>query len=409
MSCFACKSSNTELILDLGEMPIANNFLTSPTEYEDVYPLRLCLCVDCNLVQLDYALKRDKIFNNDYPYFSGVSSIWQKHCREYAYEVTSKLNLDSKSLVVEIASNDGTLLKWFQMFGIKTIGIEPTPGPANFAKSNGLQIIQNYFDSNTACEIVRLFGKAQLIIANNVYAHLSELSDFTSGIKKLLDSEGVASIEVAYLMDLVLQGAFDTVYHEHFSYFSLTFALNFFRKYGLRVYDVERLKIHGGSIRLWLCHEDSCIKDQPVVNSLLREESKLELGKANSLKRLQTIAENKRKIARSFIKEKSQSGKKVIGFGAPAKGNTFLNFCEFNSTDFAYLVDGSQYKQGRFSPGSRIPVFPKNKLEFEPPDIIVLLPWNLTDELIFEIQRNLKNEVEVVSFFPQLSTFLIQP
>lgn len=405
MICFACKSKNVDLVLDLGTMPIANNFLPSLNTREDVYPLRLCICTECKLVQLDHALKREVIFNDDYPYFSGISSIWRSHCQDYANNVISKMYLNSKSFVVEIASNDGTLLKQFKRNGIQTLGIEPTLGPANYARSCGLHIIQNYFDSHMSDEIAIRFGKADLIIANNVYAHLSELDNFTIGIARLLKPSGVASIEVAYLLDLVLQGAFDTIYHEHFSYFSLSFAVDYFRKHGLRIYDVDRLKIHGGSIRLWVCHADSTVKNAPIVNNLLKEEELAGLGIASSLQKLQADAENKRVIARNFIQERCELGKKVVGFGAPAKGNTFLNFCGFGRNEIRYLVDGSLHKQGRFSPGSHIPVFPKDQLLIDTPDSIVILPWNITDEVLLEIRSTLKNNVEIVSFFPQFSTF----
>lgn len=403
MSCFACQSDSIELVLDLGLMPIANNFLLSPKDDERKFPLRLCICIKCKLVQLDHALKREEIFNQDYPYFSGVSSSWKSHCLSFVNEVILKLGLSSKSFVVEIASNDGTLLDCFNGRGVQTLGVEPTPGPAKAARERGLRTIQAYFSTSVSDELVRQFGKADLIVANNVYAHLSELSDFTNGMRNLLKFNGVASIEVAYLLDMVNQGAFDTVYHEHFTYFSLTFAKNFFQEHGLRVYDVDRLRVHGGSIRLWLCHENSNLREGSRVATLLEQEMQAGLGTVDSLRKMQSSAEDKRSIARDFVFSRSTVGKKVIGFGAPAKGNTFLNYCEFTRDEINYLVDGSLYKQGRFSPGTRIPVLPKSHLLVEPPDTIILLPWNIRNELTTEIKHTLDRNVEIVSFFPQLS------
>lgn len=404
MNCFACGSDAIELVLNLGSMPIANNFLLTPDDKEPTYPLRLCICTICKLMQLDHALKREEIFNQDYPYFSGVSRSWKSHCLNFVNEVILRSELNSKSFVVEIASNDGTLLEFFKSREVQTLGVEPTPGPAKVAQERGLSTIQAYFDTRVSEDIVLQFGKADLIVANNVYAHLSELSDFTNGIRKLLKSTGVASIEVAYLLDLVIQGAFDTIYHEHFTYFSLTFAVNFFRKHGLRVYDVERLSVHGGSIRLWICHEDSYHREEIRVVKLLEKEIHAGLGDVDSLRKMQVSAENKRLLARDFVLSRSAVGKKVIGFGAPAKGNTFLNFCKFTSADIHYLVDGSPYKQGRFSPGARIPVLTKDHLTVDPPDTIIILPWNIRNEIGAEIKEYSKKAIEIVSFFPQLST-----
>ncbi|MFC4762369.1 methyltransferase domain-containing protein [Dyella koreensis] len=383
----AMHSKESHVFLDLGTAPPSNAFLTSEelAAPETWFPLKLYTCPTCLLVQVDEVQSRAEIFSSDYVYFSSYSRSWLEHAQRYVDAVVNRLDLGTNSLVVEVASNDGYLLQYVSEHGIPCVGIEPTNSTAQAARERGIETISEFFGQRFAQDFVASRRKADLIVANNVLAHVPDLNDFVSGLAITLSREGAITIEFPHLQQLVAQRQFDTVYHEHFSYFSLHTVRTVFATYGLRVWDVERLSTHGGSLRVWASHNTSHHRDTDAVIEVLAEERAAGMLELDYYRGFQTQADEVKDDLLSFLLEQRRLGCKVVGYGAAAKGNTLLNYAGVRRDLLPYVVDASPHKQGRYLPGSRIPVVTERQLRTDRPDIVLILPWNLREEITSQL------------------------
>jgi SAM-dependent methyltransferase len=323
---------------------------------------------------------RERIFS-DYAYFSSYSDTWLAHARDFAREVAAKLQLGRDKLVVELASNDGYLLKEFQALGIRVLGVEPAGNVARVAESAGVPTIVDFFGSALGRRLASQGKTADLIVANNVLAHVPDVNDFVSGIALQLKEAGTATIEFPHLLRTLQRGEFDTIYHEHFSYFSLRTAQRIFERHGLRVSDVEELPTHGGSLRVWVRHAKSATPSESV-DRVLAEEGRANLERLDAYSAFQGAAVNAKRALVTFLQEARRAGKRVVGYGAPAKATTLLNYCEIGVDLLEYTVDRSPHKQGRLIPGVRVPIEAPEKIFKSNPDFVLLLPWNLKDEIV---------------------------
>jgi SAM-dependent methyltransferase len=348
---------------------------------ETYFPLKVFVCEKCWLVQVDEIEKAENIFNDEYTYFSSFSTSWLAHAKKYTDYMTERFGYNQDSLVIEIASNDGYLLQYFKEKNIPVLGIEPTANTAKVAEEKGIKSIVDFFGEKIAKE--KLAGKADLILGNNVLAHVPDINDFVKGVKIALKPNGVNTFEFPHLCKLVQFNQFDTIYHEHFSYLSFTALKSVFEKQGLEFFDVQELPTHGGSLRIFTKHiEDNAKEVLPTVANMLKMEH--ELG-VDSLEYYKGFQEKVEKIKNDFIQFLIQSkneGKKVVGYGAAAKGNTLLNFCGIKGYDLIeYTMDASPFKQNKYLPGARIPVFSPEKIKETKPDFVVIFPWNLREEI----------------------------
>jgi SAM-dependent methyltransferase len=348
---------------------------------EAFYPLHVYICEECLLVQLDEYVAPEKIFT-DYAYYSSYSDSWVKHAEKYVEEMIPRFGLGEHSKVVELASNDGYLLQHFVKRNIPVLGVEPAENVAEAAIEKGIPTVVRFFGEDCARDLVSEHGQADLVLGNNVYAHVPALNDFTAGIKVLLAPGGVLTLEFPHLLRLMQENQFDTIYHEHFSYFSFLTVQKVLAKHGLAIFDVQELKSHGGSLRIFACHsesEDYAISDR--VKELLEREEALGLDKLDGY----TGFENKvRKIKQdllSFLIEAKRTGKTVVAYGAPGKGNTLLNYCGIRQDFLDYAADRSDYKEGMYTPGTHIPIYKPERIRETKPDYILILPWNLKKEI----------------------------
>ena len=383
MRCRFCETPLADVFLDLGSAPPSNAFLTAAdlNAPELHFPLRLFTCPDCHLVQVDEVQRHDVLFSNDYVYFSSYSRTWLEHAQRYVGNAVARLGLDQTSLVVEIASNDGYLLQYVQEFGIPCIGIEPTASTAAAARARGIETIEQFFGHTFAAGFVASRRKADLIVANNVLAHVPDINDFVAGLASILAAQGTITVEFPHLLRLVEQRQFDTVYHEHFSYFSFHTVQRIFAAHGLRVWDAEELPTHGGSLRLWACHDDAEHEQTPAVDAMLATEVAAGMQEMDFYRGFQSLADGTKNAFLAFLLDCKRSGKQVVGYGAAAKGNTLLNYAGIKPDLLAYVADASPLKQGRLLPGSRIPVVPEARIRETHPDFVVILPWNLREEI----------------------------
>jgi SAM-dependent methyltransferase len=383
--CRFCGAPLEDVFVDLGMSPLANSYVAPEREnaMEPFYPLRALVCGRCFLVQLEEFETPDAIFS-DYAYFSSYSTSWLEHSRRYAEAMVERFGLDAESQVVELASNDGYLLQYFKQQGVPVLGVEPAANVAAVAVEKGIPTDVAFFGAATA-ERLAATAQADLIAANNVLAHVPDLNDFVGGIKALLAPGGVITVEFPHLMRLIDANQWDTIYHEHFSYFSLLTVRRVFEAHGLRLFDVEELPTHGGSLRIYGCHaDDSTAETERAVELAERE-------RAAGYERLETytgyagrVEADKRDIL-DFLIGLKREGKRVVGYGAPAKGNTLLNYCGVRRDFLDYTVDLNPHKQGHFLPGSHIPVRAPEVLAQDRPDVILILPWNLTDEIVEQL------------------------
>ena len=378
-----CGAPLQHTFVDLGMSPLANSLLTSDgiNAMEPFYPLRVLVCERCFLVQLEEFETPEVMFSN-YPYFSSFSTSWLEHSRRYVGHITERFPLDASSLVVEVGSNDGYLLQYLTERGISVLGVEPAETVAKVAIQKGIPTLVKFFGAETARSLVPE-SAADLLIANNVLAHVPALNDFVQGMKILLRGGGLITIEFPHLLSLIERNQFDTIYHEHFSYFSFGTACGIFRKHGLRLFDVEELPTHGGSLRVYGCHEDDGSKsDSERKQSVLRRER---IAGCDSLELYTGFAhrvqEAKREIL-DFLIDVKRRGLTLAGYGAPAKGNTLLNYCGIGTDFLDYTVDVSPYKQSHFLPGTHLPVKAPETLRQTRPDVVLILPWNLTTEIV---------------------------
>lgn len=380
-TCRLCAAPLTFTVIDLGKQPLANSYVDPASETsEPVYPLHARLCEECGLVQVDDVVPAQDIFG-DYAYFSSFSDSWVEHSRRYAKGAMERLELASVDLVVEVASNDGYLLQWFQNDGVRVQGVEPAANVAAVAIERGIPTTTAFFGATTARSLRDEHGHARLIAANNVLAHVPDLNDFVEGLAVLLASNGRISVEFPHLLNLVQDVQFDTIYHEHFSYFSLIAAQAAFRRHGLAVVDVDLLPTHGGSLRLWVGHadEDPTISDS--VAELLAVERAAGLDRPAGYQNFAIRAQHCRDGMIEFLDRAADAGKRVVAYGAAAKGNTLLNFAGIGTDRLPYVADRNPHKQGLLLPGSRIPVLDPSQIAIDRPDLLLVLPWNLRDEI----------------------------
>ena len=351
-------------------------------EMEPFFPLHVYVCSNCFLVQLEEFVKPDVIFGAEYPYFSSYSDSWVAHAKRYVDHVRQDFDIDSRSFVVELASNDGYLLQHFVKAGVRCLGIEPAHGVAEAARARGVRTITRFFGVATATTVRSSEGPAQLILGNNVLAHVPDLNDFVEGVRVLLDADGFATFEFPHLMQLEELNQFDTIYHEHFSYFSFTTVRRVFEAHGLRLFDVKELDTHGGSIRVYACHAHSKAHAESLAVKEL-EEREIAKGyrKADHyLGFARRVEETKRRLLAFLIQAKNEN-KQVVGYGAPGKGNTLLNYCAIRADFLDYTVDRNPHKQGTYTPGTRIPIYDPSRIFETKPDYVLILPWNLKNEV----------------------------
>lgn len=384
MNCRHCHTPLENVFLDLGFAPPSNAYLKAEdlTKPELYFPLKLYVCTCCWLVQTEDYARADELFTGDYAYFSSVSQSWLDHAARYAAKITKQLCLGPASFVIEVASNDGYLLRNFVAGNIPCLGIEPTAGTAEVAEKIGIPVLREFFGAALANQLRSEGRQADLIIGNNVYAHVPDINDFTAGLKTALKPGGTITLEFPHLMRLIEQTQFDTVYHEHYSYFSLYTVNRIFEAAGLRVFDVEELPTHGGSLRVYGCHADDPRPQTTAVQALLAEEERQGLRILTTYRDFQRQADRIKDDLLAFLIEQKRSGRKVGAYGAAAKGNTLLNYAGIKSDLLPYVCDAAPSKQGKFLPGSHIPVLTPAALREDKPDFVLILPWNIADEIM---------------------------
>lgn len=383
MNCRHCHAPLEHVFLDLGFAPPSNAYLAAAdlNKPELYFPLKLFVCEQCWLVQTEDYAEADQLFSHDYAYFSSVSQSWLDHAARYASMITERLELGKNSRVIEIASNDGYLLKNFVASGIPCLGIEPTDSTAGAAEKLGIPVMREFFGKKLAESLVDQGKQADLIIGNNVYAHVPDINDFTAGLKTLLKPEGTVTLEFPHLMRLIEHTQFDTVYHEHFSYLSLYTVCRIFQQAGLRIYDVEELPTHGGSLRIYGCHAEKSISATSAVDAVLAEETRQGLRDLDTYHAFQIKADRVKDDFLGFLIEQKRLGKKVAAYGAAAKGNTLLNYAGIKPDLLPFVCDAAASKQGKFMPGSHIPILSPEVLLEVRPDYLVILPWNIASEV----------------------------
>lgn len=383
MKCRHCNTPLNATFLDLGSAPPSNAYLTAEKlrEPELWYPLKVLVCTHCWLVQTEDYARADELFNQDYAYFSSTSATWLDHASRYAEKMIHEIGLGKESLVIEVASNDGYLLKNFVAADIPCQGIEPTAGTADAAESLGIPVLRKFFGHSIAQELASQGKQADLIVGNNVFAHVPDINDFTHGLKSLLKPEGTITLEFPHLLHLIRHTQFDTIYHEHFSYLSLFSVSRIFSKADLRVWNVERLPTHGGSLRVFGCHADDKRETQTAVFNLLDEEVKSGLQRIETYASFQARANRIKDDLLDFLIQQKRAGKKVAAYGAAAKGNTLLNYAGIKPDLLPFICDAADSKQGKYMPGSHIPIFKPSTLRACRPDFILILPWNIAGEI----------------------------
>ena len=404
MKCRHCGNSEFIPFADLGTAPPSNAMLTEAdlSAPEAYYPLVVQVCDDCFLAQVDEHKRATEIFDSDYTYFSSFSRSWLEHAERFAAMAEDRFGLNEQSQVVEIASNDGYLLQYFQAFGIPVLGVEPTANTAEVAMGKGIPTIVDFFGREFAQD--RLSQAADLIVGNNVFAHVPDINDFSGGLKTALKPSGVISLEFPHLLRLIEEAQFDTIYHEHFSYLSLGTTEHILASQGLKVFDVEELSTHGGSLRLFAAHaEDDSKLRSPKVDAIIEEEEIAGLRGREIFEAFQPRIDQIRSEFLSFLHEQSAAGTKIAGYGAAAKGNTLLNYCGIKGKDLIrFVADLSPYKQGRYLPGSHIPVVAPERIDVEKPDFIVIFPWNLREEIIGQLEHARSWGARFVTAIPEL-------
>ena len=404
MFCRNCKTELKLNLIDLGDAPLSNGYLSKDQlcVKEPTYPLHVKVCENCYLVQtMDYVTSKD-VFTSKYHYFSRTSTTWVKHALEFAARITKELELDSSSLVIEIASNDGYLLQHFNNLNIPNFGIEPTKSTADSAREFGVETLEEFFSEELSITLTSQGRCADLLIGNNVYAHVPDINDFTRGMRKILKPEGVIVLEFPHLLNMIKETLFDTIYHEHFSYLALGTVKSIFRAAGLRIWDVEKIKTHGGSLRIYGCRVESNRIETLRVEDLIKEEIEAGLFSTKAYENFESESHKIKNQLREFLFAKRENGKIVIAYGAAAKGNTLLNFAGIESDLISYVVDASTAKQGLYLPGSHIPIYAPEKMLEGGFESILILPWNLSAEICSFIKQDLKITAEIFSAIPKI-------
>lgn len=405
MKCRHCGNLLKHSFLDLGFAPPSNAYLLADnlSQPEVHYPLRVKVCDHCWLVQTEDYARADELFSADYAYFSGTSTSWLDHATRYANAITDRLGLGSESLVIEVASNDGYLLKNFVAAGIPCLGIEPTEGTAAAAEALGIPVLREFFGKTLGHQLAADGHQADLIAANNVYAHVPDINDFTLGLCAALKSEGTITLEFPHLMPLIEHTQFDTIYHEHFSYLSLTAVTRIFATAGLRVWDVEQLSTHGGSLRVYGCHASAAIPTEQSVGLLLAREEQFGITQLTTYTAFQERADRVKDDFLTFLIEQKRAGRTVAAYGAAAKGNTLLNYAGIRPDLLPFVSDAAVSKQGKFMPGSHIPILSPQALRDNPPDDVIILPWNIANEVRHELADLKRAGARFVTAIPDLN------
>jgi 2-polyprenyl-3-methyl-5-hydroxy-6-metoxy-1,4-benzoquinol methylase len=388
MNCRSCKNPLTHVFVDLGKSPPSNSYLSPEQlkEPESYYPLRVYVCEKCFLVQIDEHKKAEEIFDQSYAYFSSFSTTWLEHAKNYVEMMCGRFGFDREAQVIEIASNDGYLLQYFKQKNIKVLGIEPTLSTATAAREKGIETLTEFFGSEFAAALKGKGLQADLLLGNNVLAHVPDINDFVAGLSVALKPDGVLTMEFPHIMQLVENNQFDTIYHEHFSYLSLHTTGEIFAAQGLEIFDVEELPTHGGSLRIFAKHAgDDSKKVSARVDELLNKELEHGLTGLNYYLDFQKKADKVRNDLLLFLRARKEAGKKVAGYGAAAKGNTLLNYCGVKTDLIDFVVDASPHKQGKFLPGSRLPIVDESFIRREKPAYVLILPWNIKDEIIEQL------------------------
>jgi len=401
MNCRFCETKLENVFVDLINSPASNSYLTKEqlNEPEPFYPLKIYVCQKCKLVQIDEYKKSNDIFDKDYAYFSSYSTGWLKHANSYVEMITDKLGLNHESLVTEIASNDGYLLQYFKEKEIPCIGIEPTNSTATVAKEKGIAVIEDFFGSSLA----KTLKKSDLILGNNVLAHIPDINDFVHGMKIALKENGTITMEFPHLLNIINENQFDTIYHEHFSYLSLYTVQKIFEAQELKLYDVEKLPTHGGSLRIYATHIENVSLDISVnINTLLEEEKEFGLLGMDIYQNFQEQSNKVKYDLITFLIEAKQEGKKVVAYGAAAKGNTLLNYAGVKNDLIEFVVDKSPHKQNKYLPASHIPVVDEIKIIEAKPDYILILPWNIKDEIMTQLKYVKEWNCQFVVAVPKL-------
>jgi SAM-dependent methyltransferase len=385
--CRFCGAIVSDTVIDLGMSPLCESYVAADdiNAIEPFYPLRLLVCRDCWLAQLDQYVSADHIFS-EYAYFSSYSNSWVEHARRYTLEVSRRFGIGPASSVIELASNDGYLLQWFAKAGVPSLGIEPAANVAAAAKEKGVATLVRFFGRDLAKELVAEGRYADLLIGNNVLAQVPDVNDFVAGMTLVLAPQGVITLEFPHVLRLIEGNQFDTIYHEHFSYFSLHTLAAIFERHGLEVFDVEELPTHGGSLRVYGHHKDDLTNAvSPAVKALLVHEHEFGLTDLGRYRRFALqVQETKRGILELLI-ELKRKGAGIAGYGAPGKGNTLLNYCGIRSDFLDFTVDRNPYKQGKFLPGTHIPIHDPEEIERRRPDYIFVLPWNVKEEILDQL------------------------
>jgi SAM-dependent methyltransferase len=387
-ACRFCGTGLQRTLIDLGMSPLCETYpsVADLNRGETYYPLHVSVCENCWLVQLGEYQTAESIFT-DYPYFSSFSDSWLKHCDKYCEAMTARLGLGNDSFVVEVASNDGYLLQYFVKRDVPVLGIEPAANVAKVAIEKGVPTMVRFFGATLARQLAAEGRYADLALGNNVLAQVPDLNDFVEGLKIILKPEGVLTLEFPHLLKLIQLREFDTIYHEHFSYFSLHTTIRILEAHGLKVFDVEELKSHGGSLRVYACRVESTTHPtEPAVQRLLADEIRGQLDRVEGYETFARQVRETKFTLLEFLLSAAREGKKVAGYGAPGKSATLLHYCGIGKELIEYTVDRSPYKQGRFLPGSRIPIYHPDRLRQTRPDYVVILPWNLKDEIMQQLQ-----------------------
>ena len=406
MNCRFCDTPLSLKFADLVNCPPSNSFLTAEqlNQPEVYYPLTIYVCPKCFLVQVDEYKKAEDIFNSDYVYFSSYSKSWVEHARRYVEDMVDRFNFNENSLVIEIASNDGYLLQHFRNKDIRVLGIEPSKSTANVAILKGIPTITEYFGSVFANHLKQKRKKGNLLVGNNVLAHVPDINDFVEGLKVALRKNGVITMEFPHLLRLVEDCQFDTIYHEHYSYLSFTTVKTIFESHALEMFDVEETNTHGGSLRIFAKHKKDTNKQiSPNVAAMLEKERKAGVTTLEFYENFQGRIDHIKRQALRFLLDQQGNGKKVIGYGAAAKGNTLLNYAGIKGNDLIqFVVDAAPSKQDKFLPGSHIPVYDESKIREAKPDYIIILPWNLKDEIMDQLSYVQEWGCRFVVFVPGL-------
>jgi len=384
MKCRHCDKDLQFEFINLFNSPPSNSYLTKEqlNEPEVLYPLKLYVCEHCFLVQIDEYKKADEIFDSQYAYFSSYSKSWLEHSRKYVEKMTNKLKLNAESFVIEIASNDGYLLQYFKEKNIPCLGIEPTASTAKVAKDKGIEVLEEFFGAKLADYL----KEADLILGNNVLAHVPDINDFVKGLKIALKPTGTITMEFPHLLNLIIYNQFDTIYHEHFSYLSLITVQKIFNSQGLKIYNVEELPTHGGSLRIYAGHnENNFLVIENSVDEIINKEKAAKLDSIEGYHGFEKKVQDIKWSFLEFLIKIKKEGKKIAAYGAAAKGNTFLNYCGVKSDVIDFVVDASPHKQSKYLPLSHIPIVSEDILKKEKPDYIIILPWNLKDEIMEQL------------------------